>query len=210
MFSLVVKSLRCSRGGRILITDLSFALDAGDGLIVAGPNGAGKSTLLRALAGFHRADAGEIRVEGVEDGDDLGRHCAYVGHLNALKFSQTAEENLRFVAAYFGGRAGDVDAALAQFGLESVARIPAGYLSAGQKRRLSLCRLAIVRRPLWLLDEPTESLDAASSAAFEAAARRHRESGGLVVAATHAPFHIGAAYALDLGAEGFQMRRVAA
>jgi heme exporter protein A len=83
--------------------------------------------------------------------------------------------------------------------LAPLAHIPAAYLSAGQKRRLGLARLLVAQRPLWLLDEPTVSLDTASVDLLAAAVTRHLGQGGIAVAATHVDLKIPGAREVRLG-----------
>lgn len=189
---LAVENLALARGGRTILDGLSFTIEAGCALVLTGPNGTGKTTLIRAVAGFLPVASGTIRLDG-GTGDagvaerPVGEFCHYVGHLNGLKSSLTVTENLAFWARYLAGEArGDrVANALAAFDLEPLADIPAGYLSAGQKRRAGLARLLVADRPLWLLDEPTVSLDARSTGLLAAEIDRHTGNGGLVLAATH-------------------------
>lgn len=202
MLKLVVKSLRCARGGRVLIPELSFTLGAGEALIVRGPNGSGKSTLLRTIAGFISPDAGAVRLEGGDDEKMLAEQSWFFGHLNAIKPQFTAVENLRFIQSYFGACPDhSIDRALDIFELTDVAGLPAGYLSAGQKRRLGLCRLLVARRPLWLLDEPSVSLDAASVEVLEDVISNHRDTGGMAIIATHTQIDAVNARVIDLNAE---------
>ncbi len=202
MLKLTVKSLRCLRGGRVLIPNLSFTVSAGGALIVRGPNGAGKSTLLRTIAGFLQPGGGSAVLEGGEAEKSLAEQCHFIGHLNAVKPSLSVVENLSFTVRFFEtGHDTSIDAALQAFGLSSMRHLPAGYLSAGQKRRLALARLVAVRRPLWLLDEPTVSLDAASSDALIRVIRDHLAAGGLAIAATHTPLDLGAVSVIELGRE---------
>ncbi len=204
---LTVKSLVVDRGDRRIIDDLSFSLRAGETLTLLGPNGVGKTTLIRALAGFLAHQSGEILLEGpgLDEEKPVGESCHYVGHANGMKSSLTVIENLSFWSHYFGSerRLGketntcddentqpfeqSLRVALEQFDLFELADIPAGYLSAGQKRRLGLARLLVSKRPLWLLDEPTVSLDQASVMLLGEAVKAHVAGGGLVVAATHIP-----------------------
>lgn len=205
---LKVEQLTLARGGRALVRDLSFSLAGGQALVVTGPNGAGKSTLLRALAGLLRPVAGEISLsgEGLDPDDPPALHTHYVGHSDALKSALTAAENLAFWAAALGagrgagGRPGlpplDV---LARIGLPQVADLPAGWLSAGQKRRVALGRLLVAHRPLWILDEPATALDRASQQRLADTMAEHRAAGGLIVAATHAPLGLEDAGELRLG-----------
>jgi heme exporter protein A len=190
--------LAAFRGERLVFRNLDFTVAAGGALLLAGPNGAGKSTLLRLLAGLLRPAAGQLTWRGEDALADPAAHAArvaYVGHLDAVKPALTAAENLRFAARLAGSRVAD---ALAALGLAELADLPARMLSAGQKRRLALARLALSPAPLWLLDEPTLGLDAASLDRFATLIDGHRAQGGLVVAATHLPLPIRAAIELQL------------
>jgi heme exporter protein A len=99
-------------------------------------------------------------------------------------------ENLSFWLDFLGGDVFDANKSLASVGLAHTAHLPAAYLSAGQRRRLSLARLLTVRRPVWLLDEPTAALDAAGQDLFAGLMREHLARGGLIVAATHGPLGV--------------------
>ena len=169
---LIAEGLTSIRGGRTLFAGLSFAVGAGEALLLLGPNGAGKTTLIRTIAGLLGPAAGTIRLEGGDAERSVGEQCHYVGHLNAVKSSLTVEENATFWCRFLGGRRDGLDAALAAFGLAALRDIPAAYLSAGQKRRLGLARVLLADRPIWLLDEPTVSLDRAAQEVL--AARRGR------------------------------------
>jgi heme exporter protein A len=184
--TLAVEGIACRRAGRAVFAGLSFTLRAGEAAALRGPNGAGKSSLLRVLAGLIPAEAGDARLNGLSlagDREGFRALLAYAGHLDAVKPQLTVAENLAFWADLYGG--GGVAAALERFGLDRIADYPAAYCSAGQKRRLGLARLLVADRPLWLMDEPTVSLDAAATAAFAEAVRAHVAAGGLALAATH-------------------------
>ena len=198
---LIAEALTSTRGGRSLFSDLSFAVDGGEALLLLGPNGAGKTTLIRILAGLLAPAAGAVRLDGGDAERSVGEQCHYVGHLNALKAGLTVEENASFWCRFLdrGGAADRVETALSAFGLAELADIPAAYLSAGQKRRLGLARLLLAERPVWLLDEPTVSLDRAAQEMLAAAAGAHLSAGGLVVAATHVPLGFTRASELHLG-----------
>ena len=182
---LIVDKLTVLRGGRPILADLSFTVEAGQSLLLIGPNGAGKTTLIRTLAGLLPAAAGRLVLEGSRLDQTLGELSHYVGHLNAVKSKLTVAENAQFWAHFLGG--GGPFAALQVFGLTALSDIPAAYLSAGQKRRLALARLLLAPRPIWLLDEPAASLDEDAQAALAVAVAAQLAAGGLVIAATHQP-----------------------
>ena len=198
--NLTIENLRCVRAGWTVFDGLGVEVAAGEALILAGPNGAGKSTLLRILAGLLRADAGDARFGDVSLGADRAEFQAqvlYTGHLDAVKTALTVTETLIFWAQIYDAPLSNVPVALEALGLERLADHHVRTLSAGQRRRLGLSRLALIDRPLWLLDEPTVSLDAESSGRVAALARARCQSGGIVVAATHIDLAIPAAKTLD-------------
>ena len=186
-----VADLAVARGGVTLLERVGFALAPGEVLIVKGPNGIGKTTLLRTIAGLQPALSG--RIEAAEGA------MAYAGHLDGVKATLSVTENLLFWARIFGTDAGRVPAALAAFDIAGLAQRPAQALSAGQRRRLGLARLLVTGRPVWVLDEPTVSLDVASVALFAAAVRAHAAAGGAALLATHVATGLDGAGELDLG-----------
>ncbi len=194
---LLASELACIRGGRGVFSGLSFAVGAGEALLVSGPNGAGKSSLLRLVAGLVRASAGRLELEDGDPDASLAEQAHYLGHQDALKPSLTVAENLDFWARYLDG--GATAGALDAVGLGGIASLPAAYLSAGQRRRLSIAQLIAVERPLWLLDEPTSALDAAAQAMLAGLMRNHLSHGGMILAATHGPIGLDNAKELRLG-----------
>ena len=197
------RDLLCVRGERRVFANLDFAVSPGGLLVLTGPNGSGKSSLLRIMAGLLRPADGALYWDGAPVGDDPGAQAArlhYLGHLDAVKPVLTAAENLAFWAALHGQGAAQVATALAAFDLTALAGVPAGMLSAGQKRRVALARLRVAPAEVWLLDEPTVGLDTASLARLGAAIAEHRATGRRVVAATHAALEAQGAETLDLGA----------
>lgn len=190
--------LDCIRGGREVFTGVSFSLQSSEALMVTGPNGAGKSSLLRMVAGLLRAARGQFELEGGEAELTIAEQCHYLGHQDAHKPSLTVAENLAFWTRYLGGRR-PVQEALAMLELDGLADLPAAYLSAGQRRRLSVARLVAVERPIWLLDEPTTALDRSGQERLADLMRAHLAGGGLILAAAHGPIGLAAARELRLG-----------
>lgn len=197
---LIGQNLACVRGGREVFSGLGFRVCAGEALVLTGPNGAGKSSLLRLIAGLLRPAAGRIALTGAEAELSVAEQTHYLGHQDALKPSLTVRENLQFWADFLGGGSGSPTSALAAVGLEELADLPAGFLSAGQRRRLSLARLLAAPRRLWLLDEPTAALDTTAQARLAELMREHLSGRGIIVAATHGPLGLDAAHRLRLGA----------
>lgn len=179
---LSVTDLACARGGVPILQGVSFTLSPGEALVLRGPNGSGKTTLLRTLAGLQPPLSGTIDMEP--------EALAYGGHLDGVKGVMSVAENLAFWASVYGQN--DIAPALAAFDLLGLEDRAAQNLSAGQRRRLGLARLMVTRRPIWALDEPTVSLDAASVTLFAQAVEDHLARGGAAILATH----------IDLGLTG--------
>ncbi|MCB1450994.1 MAG: heme ABC exporter ATP-binding protein CcmA [Nitratireductor sp.] len=195
---LIVENLAIDRGERRIFSGVNLAIAAGQALVVTGANGAGKSTLLKAIAGFLRPAEGRIALEGAGEAE-LREHCHYLAHDNALKPSLSVGENLLFWQSYLG--AGPyVETALQRIGLAHTIDLPAGFLSAGQKRRIAIARLLVSDRAVWLVDEPTAALDAASEKMFARLAMEHVAGGGILIAATHQELGLKDAIHLDMGA----------
>jgi heme exporter protein A len=190
------RDLDCVRGGRLVFSGLGFRLSAGQSLAVTGPNGSGKSSLLRVVAGLLRPEAGSIAFEGAS-GDEPPAH--YLGHADALKPALSLREALRFWAALHGGGSGELASAAEIVGLGHALDLPAGVLSAGQRRRAGLARLLVARRPLWLLDEPVSALDRDGEALLGDMMAEHLSAGGLIIAATHQDLPVAPDRVLDLG-----------
>jgi len=173
-----------------VFSHLDFEASSSETLAITGPNGAGKTSLLRLIAGLWIPSAGSIELEGGEAELTLPEQAHYLGHRDALKPALSVAENLRFWRDFLGGEATDAGESLAAVGLDHAADLPAAFLSAGQRRRLSLARLLAVKRPIWLLDEPATALDVSGQSLFTGLMRDHLARGGLIIAATHGPLGI--------------------
>jgi heme exporter protein A len=191
--------LACHRGGRDVFARLSFAMASGEAVTVTGRNGAGKSSLLRTIVGLVRIAQGKLSLEGGDPELTIAEQAHYLGHQDALKPSLTVGENLRFWAGFLGAQAVDIHPALTAVGLDELADLPAAYLSAGQRRRLSIARLLAVKRPIWLLDEPTSTLDTSAQDRLAGLMQAHLAEGGLIMAATHGAIGLETARELRLG-----------
>ena len=192
--ALKVENLSCQRGDLIVLTGVSLSLPEGRALVLRGPNGSGKTTLLRTLAGLSPAVHGTIA--------GAGDSIAYTGHADGLKAQLTVAENLEFWARAFGHT--DIDKALNAFDLNALRDRQAQHLSAGQKRRLGLSRLLVANRPVWLLDEPTVSLDVANVQVFADVVKAHLAKGGSALIATH--IELGLATSDDFDITPFKAR----
>lgn len=188
--SLMAENLSVSRGGIAVLENVSLALGAGDALILRGPNGSGKTTLLRTLAGLQPPLRGRITADE--------NALVYAGHADGIKGALSVHENLTFWASVFGGDDADVEAALAAYALSALTDRPAAALSAGQKRRLGLARLIVARRSVWILDEPTVSLDSEATQMFVAVIEAHLAKGGAAIIATHIALGLKEADILDV------------
>jgi heme exporter protein A len=193
---LFAHDLRCERGGRQIFDSVNFSASSGKAIEVTGPNGAGKSSLLRIVAGLLPVAGGAL---GLEDGATdltLSEQAHYLGHRDAFKPALTVAENLAFWRDFLGGgmtdQAAEISASLHAVGIGHAENLPAAYLSAGQRRRLSLARLIAVKRPIWLLDEPVSALDQAGQTMAAGLMADHLTGGGIIVAATHGPLGIDA------------------
>jgi len=184
------RGVRCVRGGREVFAGLDFEANAGEALAVVGPNGSGKTSLLRLIAGVLAPAGGSITLESGDDELTLPEQSHYLGHRDALKPALSVSENLAFWRDFLGGAPSNLAESLATVELDHAARLPAAYLSAGQRRRLSIARLLTVQRPIWLLDEPTNALDTAGQKLFASVMSEHLSRGGLIIAATHAPLGV--------------------
>ncbi len=198
---LVLHNLVCRRGGRLILSDVSFVVPAGGALVLRGPNGVGKTTLLRSLAGLIPIAGGTARLFDTSLGPEA-EGVALSGHLDAVKPGLTVAETLAFWARLYGT---DMAPALQAFGLAPLRARAAGRLSAGQKRRLGLARLALSGARLWLMDEPTVSLDTDGVAEVTALLERHLAMGGIAVISTHLSLPL-AAETLTLRAPGVDTR----
>jgi len=197
---LKVTALACQRGHKAIFSGIGFSVGSGDALLLLGPNGAGKSSLLRIIAGLLRPTAGQIVLEGADQERTIAEQAHYLGHQDALKPSLSIAENLRFWMQFLAAEPGLAPPeALAAVGLVELADLPAGYLSAGQRRRLSLARLLCAKRPIWLLDEPSSALDANGQERLLSVMHAHLDEGGIILAATHAPLGLAQPQVLRLG-----------
>ncbi|MEQ8899640.1 MAG: heme ABC exporter ATP-binding protein CcmA [Roseovarius sp.] len=186
---LTVTDLSIARGGIPVLEGLNLTLEAGQAMVLRGPNGIGKTTLLRTIAGLQPPLSGRVEV--------TPESLVYAGHADGIKPTLTVTENLNFWAQAFGND--DISAAIHAFALGPLAARPAGALSAGQKRRLGLARLLVTGRAIWVLDEPTVSLDTDAVAMFAAAVRAHLAQGGATLIATHIDLGLSEAQVLDVG-----------
>lgn len=211
MIRLNAENLSARRGDDLIFVNVSFTLAEGEALVLTGRNGSGKSTLLRVLAGLLRPETGHAVCISEDDGETrpAGEFSHYLGHRNGMKRELTVAENLAFWKSFLGdlgaGQSLEVEAAASAVDLAGITHLPYGYLSAGQQRRFAMARLLVAHRPIWILDEPTAALDRRADTMFEDLVRRHRQAGGIVIAATHQPLGMEGAKSLEmLGFDGVE------
>ncbi len=184
-----IENVSCSRGDRTVLSNVSFHVKSGRALILRGANGAGKTTLLRCLAGLTPPITGALSFSP----DDV----AYSAHADGLKSQMSVAETLEFWGKVYG--AADIMPAVGAFDLKSLLDRKTQFLSAGQKRRLSLARMVLTRRAIWVMDEPTVSLDAHAVSQFARAVETHLSAGGTAIIATHIELGLHNAAVLDIG-----------
>jgi heme exporter protein A len=184
------REIAATRGGRRVFAGVSFSIGPGEAFVLRGPNGAGKTTLLRLLGAFAKPESGAL--------DRAAMESVFLGHADGVKAALTARENLDFWRALYGASLADAERAQAALRVAPFARQRAATLSAGQRRRLALCRIALSGRALWLLDEPTAGMDAASSADVATLIAEHVAGGGAAIVATHEPLEIASARTITL------------
>jgi heme exporter protein A len=185
---LVIENLGGERSGQLIFSSVNFSLEEGQALVVTGSNGSGKSTLLRVIAGLLNASHGSVLLIDCGQDEETSiphEYMHYLGHQNALKLPLSVEENLCFWQEFCGNPLLGINDALIKVGLPGIEHLPAAYLSAGQKRRVSIARLLVSHKSIWIVDEPTSALDKASEVLFAKLIEGHLSTGGIVIAATH-------------------------
>lgn len=194
------EAVTLSRGSRSVLSGLSVSAAPGDAILLTGRNGAGKTTLLRALGGLLQPDTGTVTLNGEASRRAAPMHCAWLGHADGLKPSETVREALTFAARLHETALHEVDAALNALAIDRLDERPCGRLSRGQGRRVAIARIVLSGRPVWLLDEPAGPLDTAGRDLLAGAVRGHRARGGIVIAATHQVLDWPGAQITEIGA----------
>ncbi|MCY4048610.1 MAG: heme ABC exporter ATP-binding protein CcmA [Hyphomicrobiales bacterium] len=193
-----LRKVACARGGREVFHNVNVRLRPGGALVVQGANGCGKTSLLRMLAGMLKPARGEIH---------LGATACYLGHENALSKRSSAQANLEFWAKFLGASRESLEKGIECFHLRPLLPVPVASLSLGQCRRVALARLCLTPVKMWLLDEPASGLDAQALESLGTLMASHRESGGMVAAASHVPLPLKDAATLQLDESGYHRRQ---
>ncbi|MDC3300614.1 heme ABC exporter ATP-binding protein CcmA [bacterium] len=181
-----IENLDCRRGNKLIIANVSLCLKTGECLILKGPNGSGKTTLLRHIAGLNSKNINDLANADI----------AYSGHLDGVKSTLTVYENLQFWAGIYKSK--NLESVIKTLNLENLYTRMAGELSAGQKRRLGLARMLITNAKIWLMDEPTVSLDQATTRLVSDAISNHCQKGGAAIISTHVDLDLPESSVLDI------------
>ena len=190
---MALEAISCERDDRLLISQLSLALELGQVLQVEGPNGCGKTTLLRVLTTLSGDYQGEIFWQGQKLKAVKAEYLSqllYIGHTPGIKGSLSPLENLRWSLSISAAQASvnqdeQIFAALARVGLTAYAHVACHRLSAGQQRRVALAKMFLFTVPLWILDEPFTAIDKQGIAELENVIDQQVKQGGLVILTTH-------------------------
>ena len=196
---LSVKDLSCARNNFLLFERLGFEISSGEILLLEGPNGCGKTSLLRILAGLASPESGQVLWQNKEIATiryQYNQAMIYIGHASGVKDGLSVEENLRWLAPGFNQQ--QYLSALSLVGLTAYEDQLCARLSAGQRRKVTLSRLYLESKPLWILDEPFTALDKNSVESVENLLVEHSQKGGVAILTTHQDFHL----------EGVSVRRL--
>ena len=190
MFTLSAKQISKWRDHFCVLSDVNFEIAAGEGLWIRGRNGTGKTSLLRILTGLSRADEGEIEwnSENINSvGQSYSDSLHYISHTLTLIPHLSVLESVQMLFPLLGAKpASDIEMLLTDVGLNDIQSQRVETLSAGQKQRLSLIRLLVRNKPLWILDEPQSHLDANGRAWLQNLINKHIQGNGLAVIVSHA------------------------
>jgi len=190
---LKIDNLSYARQQKILFSNVCLELSAGELLLIEGPNGSGKSSLLRLLVGLSTPSQGDIIWQGHSIHKNFlvyTEHLHYIGHTNGLKLGLTVIENLKLLRHFVSSSAKEIPKILSFLQLTQDQHTPVKYLSAGQKRRLSLVKLFLFPKKLWILDEPFTALDKHTQACLLSQLTLHLQNGGISIISSHQPIHI--------------------
>ena len=185
---LIGSSLSCKREGKLIFSELSFKVSSGEICLIKGPNGSGKSTLLRLLAGFIKVSSGEITLDNekiTNKNDTIYENFFYLGHSNPLKNYLTVKQQIDF---WEGITQKKYDLEVDSFNLKNIMDLKIYECSDGQKKRIGLSRLTIDDKKVWLLDEPTNSLDIENIEILKKHLKLHKKKGGIAMIASHGGF----------------------
>ena len=185
---LIGSSLSCKREGKLIFSKLSFKIKSGELCFIKGPNGSGKSTLLRLLAGFIKVQTGKITLNKINITnklDEIYNNFFYLGHNNTLKNYLTVKQQIDF---WEGLSQKKYNLDLDSFNLKKILDRKIYECSEGQKRRIGLSRLTIDDKKIWLLDEPTNSLDIENIEILRKHLQLHQKKGGVAIIASHEAF----------------------
>ena len=180
MEKLSIKNLACKRGSRIIFDKISFEIKSGQTFLIKGSNGSGKTSLMRTLGGYIKPHEGEIFVDGKNIDISDSAYFQFIGEKNALKNNLSVKNNIILWSLLFNTSI-DINDLLKNFSLTNFINKDVATLSDGQKKRLSLSKLFLNQKPIWLLDEPYVFLDEQNTIDLNNKISRFNLEGGIVI-----------------------------
>lgn len=189
--NLEIQGLNLQRGFKLILSNYNLSVNAGQAIKVSGPNGCGKTSLLRTIARLNKMHEGKLLVTSGTNTKPLSPNLVnFIGHSPSIASDLSVKQYLKFYSKITEGKAKyySIEDTLSIFKIRSPLQLNKN-LSAGQKQRLSLCKLLLFEAPIWILDEPFNSLDVESQKILEIQIEIHLKNGGIVILTSHQSFN---------------------
>lgn len=187
-----MNSATCYKNNNLIFSDVSISYNDGDIGIIMGPNGCGKTTLIRSICGIQGLDEGQVLLDKIDikhhDNNYMDK-IIYIGHKNSLNNDFSVYENLEYLSAFdSSSKINKINEAMKYFDIYKYRNYMVSEISEGNKKKVSLARLLISQKKVWILDEPLSYLDDAAVNIFTNLVLNHQKKGGITIASTHYDF----------------------